>query len=188
MYYVYAFVILITSILSIGWEIHLAKTNEKSLKELLSTSDTTRVTVIRDSEAHRISPRHLVIGDAIILEDVQIPAVADMVLIQGGAVIDESSLTGESVPVVKVPLGLFDRRGEMFEPSKCKSSVIYGGSKIVELKPGPYVAGKRRGGDEGSNVLDGNLVVGIVTATGFHSVKGELFRSILFPTKIVSIS
>ncbi|KAJ3411940.1 hypothetical protein HDV05_001465 [Chytridiales sp. JEL 0842] len=185
MYYVYALVIVITSILSIIWEIYTAKANEKSLKDLLTTSDSARVTVLRDSEQHRISPRHLVVGDAVILDSVELPAVADMVLVQGGAVVDESSLTGESVPVVKVALGFFDKRGEKFEPHKCKSSVIYAGSRVVELKPAPY-AGASFGAESARDGqgLDGNHIVGIVIATGFHSVKGELFRNILFPTKI----
>ena len=173
MYYVYAVVIAVTSALSIMWEIYIAKKNENSLRELLP--DEQWCTVLRDGQAIKISATHLVVGDAVLINETG-PAVADMVLIQGSCVVDDSSLTGESVPVVKVSLGVFEKRGEKYSPERCKTSMIYGGSKIEEIKKMQY---------ELSTPGEPSRVVGVVTATGFNSTKGELFRSIIFPTKIV---
>ena len=47
----------------------------------------------------------LVPGDVVEVED-QSTAACDMVLLRGGCVVNESMLTGESVPVVKTPLDL----------------------------------------------------------------------------------
>ncbi|KAJ3308527.1 hypothetical protein HDU76_003893, partial [Blyttiomyces sp. JEL0837] len=171
-YYVYAVVIAVTSVASIFWEIYQAKYNEGSLRELVE--DNLHCVVLRDNLPTKISAKHLVVGDAVLITETG-PAVADMVLVQGDCVVDESSLTGESVPVVKVALGIFDRQGERYLPEKCKTSTIFGGSRIVEIKPGSAAM---------CSEVDVKRVVGIVTATGFNSAKGDLFRSILFPTKI----
>ncbi|KAJ3096966.1 hypothetical protein HDU96_000588, partial [Phlyctochytrium bullatum] len=146
--------------------------------------------VLRDGKLVEIDSSHLVVGDAVVLEQSNTVAVADMVIVQGGVVVDESSLTGEATPVYKVPLpvvepGGFGKTsskpitpgsGEGYSPEKSKTSTVFAGSKIIELKPAKHVLA--RPGD------DCCRTVGIVTATGFYSSRGELFRSILFPKDI----
>ncbi|KAJ3204180.1 hypothetical protein HDU67_009736, partial [Dinochytrium kinnereticum] len=66
--------------------------------------------------------------------------------------------------------------GGGYSAEKNKGSTIFGGSKILELKPSRHVLA--RPGE------DNVRVVGIVTAVGFYSTRGELFRSILFPKEI----
>ncbi|KAI8621821.1 hypothetical protein BC830DRAFT_1092401 [Chytriomyces sp. MP71] len=179
-YYLYSYIIAITSIASIVWEIHLAKANERSLRELLK--EDVDVVVLRNngsgtvSVATTIRAQHLVVGDAILMQP-GTSAVADIVLVQGDAVVDESSLTGESVPVVKSALSFFGRTGQMFTADRCKGSMLFCGSRVLEVKPGANAVPESH--DKGSE-----LVIGIVTATGFNSSKGELFRGILYPNKI----
>ncbi|KAJ3102089.1 hypothetical protein HDU97_000803 [Phlyctochytrium planicorne] len=250
-YTAYAIIILVTSTLSILWEIVTAKQNEKSLRELAgdatpvgqapassatslnpgsipSTPSTANffsssrasidipvsasqpsinssispnfpslsrprgkniATVLREGRLIDIDSSYLVVGDAVILDMSMagMVAVADMVIIQGGVVVDESSLTGEATPVYKFPLpvvepgvssGVSTRAGGKYgyNPEKNKGSTVFGGSKILEVKPAKHVLA--RPGE------DAVRVVGVVTGTGFYSTRGELFRSILFPKEI----
>ncbi|TPX78470.1 hypothetical protein CcCBS67573_g00203 [Chytriomyces confervae] len=182
-YYMYSYVIALTSIASIIWEIYSAKKNESSLRDLLK--EDADVTVLRNngfgtqSVPTVIRAQHLVVGDAVLIQT-NAPAVADMVLVQGEAVVDESSLTGESVPVVKSAMGYFDKKGELFAEEKCKGNMVFCGSRVTELKPSLYCFP-----DQTEKITaSGEAVVAIVVATGFNSSKGELFRGILYPNKI----
>ncbi|KAI9347664.1 hypothetical protein BDR26DRAFT_799535 [Obelidium mucronatum] len=183
-YFLYSYIIAFTSISSIIWEIYLSKRNEHSLRSLLK--EEFEVFVLRSNGPGTIGvptliqARHLVVGDAILLdaESSTTTAMADVVLLQGSCVVDESSLTGESVPVVKTSLGYFERRGELFSADKCKNSIVYAGSKIVEFKPQAYSIPDK---DEDAQL---KRVVGVVIATGFNSTKGQLFRGILYPNRV----
>ncbi|KAJ3237407.1 hypothetical protein HDU81_009505 [Chytriomyces hyalinus] len=181
-YYLYSYIIALTSIASIFWEIYSAKKNESSLRDLLK--EDADVTVLRNngfgtqSVPTIIRAQHLVVGDAVLIQT-NTPAVADMVLVQGEAVVDESSLTGESVPVVKSAMGYFDKKGELFAEEKCKGNMVFCGSRVTELKPSLYCFP-----DQSDKTALGEAVVAIVVATGFNSSKGELFRGILYPNKI----
>ncbi|KAI9362422.1 hypothetical protein DFJ73DRAFT_609626, partial [Zopfochytrium polystomum] len=176
LYYLYAILIAVTSSASVFWEIYLTKYNETTLREYIEPESF--CTVLRDGEPTVISTHHLVVGDAVLIDEAAAPAVADMVLVQGSCIVDESSLTGESVPVVKSSLDIYDRGEERYRPEgRFKDCTIFGGSKIVEVKPMPY----------GYKPQEGDCTpraIGIVTATGFNSTKGELFRSILYPNRI----
>jgi P-type E1-E2 ATPase len=54
------------------------------------------------NNAIMIDSKQLVPGDIILLEQSASSVVCDMVLLEGECVVSESSLTGESVPVVKL--------------------------------------------------------------------------------------
>jgi P-type E1-E2 ATPase len=181
-YYTYAVGIFLSSLASISWEIYNAKTTEQKLVKL--TKVVLTIPVLRDGKVVFIDSVGLVPGDAVILNALDLAGKqcpCDMVLIQGECVMDESSLTGETVPVVKLALP------QGVEIDKGKSSIICGGSKFVQVSD--------RMGDLNrfsSYTYEGQsppkhqqLVIGIVTATGFSSTKGELFRSILYPKDIV---
>ncbi len=77
-------------------------------------------------------------GDIINLSTSQLSAVpADLFLLGGDAIINESMLTGESVPVSKIPMkddDLNKWREEKQENPKC---FLYGGTRIVRIR-GPY--------------------------------------------------
>lgn len=110
-----------------------------------------------------LSSFDLVPGDVIeVPENELMPC--DIILLNGTCIMNESMLTGESIPIVKtsLPYNNLD-----FNPNdENKSSVLYSGTKCIESRY--YMKGKIP-------------VLGLVYQTGFNTMKGQLVRSILFP-------
>jgi cation-transporting P-type ATPase 13A2 len=114
----------------------------------------------------------LVPGDVINLSN---PALAifpcDILLLTGDAIVNESMLTGESVPISKGAIKSEDltrwrQTGEV-TPDIARG-MLYSGTKVVRI----------RGPAQGS--LD-SPAMGYVVRTGFNTTKGALVRSMLFP-------
>jgi magnesium-transporting ATPase (P-type) len=221
-YITYALVILVVSLASVIWEVYNCKTNEISLRRL--TEESFKMYVIRNSQIVRINSNKLVIGDMVILDDGFLTShtlfPCDFILLQGEIVCDESSLTGETVPIVKLPLPHND---DVFNPERSKTNILYGGSVITKLKilpKGASCVSFDFGDDlkielesvnnqensfrksinklkskptilksslENSNLPDiKKSAIAVVFSTGFSTSKGELFRSILFPSEVVT--
>lgn len=104
---------------------------------------------------------HLVIGDIIVLENMK-NVSADIIVMKGQAVVDEASLTGESLPVAKGPMPNIQ---DKFKTESFKSNVIFAGSDILLVK-------KDKNTEQ---------ALGRVCSTGFSSTKGDLFKTLLFP-------
>jgi magnesium-transporting ATPase (P-type) len=148
--------------------------------------------VFRSSSIKTIESFDLVVGDVVVLDvnflrfRAQIPC--DMILIQGEAVVDESSLTGETIPVVKVPLPSSD---DILNCERQKINILFGGSRMKQIQDvdGQVVSAEvRKSVVENyvnTNVKIEKCALAIVYSTGFGTSKGQLFRSILFPTEIV---
>ncbi len=80
--------------------IYQEKKTERTLESLRKLSSP-RTIVLRDGKRHRISSRELVPGDIIYLEEGDRISADAKVLSSNGLLVDESLLTGESVPVRK---------------------------------------------------------------------------------------
>ena len=111
----------------IGSTILQRRRTEKALDALRQMSSP-RCLVIRDGKEIRISATELVCGDLIILgEGDRVPA--DALLRQSTHLsIDESLLTGESVPVSKTPSA---ETVELGEPGGDHTSSLYGGTLVT---------------------------------------------------------
>lgn len=205
-YLTYAIIILVMSVASVLWEVYSAKMNEIQLRAL--TKYEADFFVLRDGDVRVVPSEELVIGDAVIFDAHSLPPDAkvpcDMVLIQGEVVMDESSLTGETIPIMKLPVPI-DAQTKL-DPEKDRKHILYGGSTIKQLKPKDekfrapdYDDLRSRSSVNGSSdsinqedlgiELDAlpskkKSVIAIVLATGFTTAKGQLFRSILFPHEI----
>jgi cation-transporting ATPase 13A2 len=88
----------------------------------------------------------------------------DIILLNGSCIVNESILTGESIPIIKNELpnnkNIYDVNGEN------KSHTLFAGTYCLETRY--YQKDKYR-------------VLGIVSEVGFSTIKGQLVRTILFP-------
>jgi cation-transporting P-type ATPase 13A2 len=115
-----------------------------------------------------VDSTELSVGDVV---DLSLPTPqvvpADIMLLSGDAIVNESMLTGESVPVSKIPgkdLDILRWRDSSSSGADAAKSILYYGTKIVRV---------RKEGD--------SPVFGLVLRTGFDTTKGSLVRSMLFP-------
>lgn len=122
----------------------------------------------------------LVPGDLVDLSEPSLHTFpADLILLSGDAIVNESMLTGESVPVSKVPIEpefvpLVSSPGPEIAPELARY-VVFNGTKIIRIrKTAPSVA---QGGKPGADLE----AVAMVVRTGFNTTKGALVRSMLFP-------
>jgi len=127
----------------------------------------------RTSGAH-VSSSDLVPGDVYEISDpslTQFPA--DSILLSGDCIVNESMLTGESVPVSKIPatddtLQTIDLGASTMSPESARH-FLFCGTKIIRA---------RRPQD---NRDDEAVALAMVVRTGFNTTKGSLVRSMLFP-------
>ena len=118
----------------------------------------------------------LIPGDLVDLSEASLQTFpADLVLLSGDAIVNESMLTGESVPVSKVPI----------EDQGVQSMTSVGGDVAPDLGKHFCFSGTKIGRIrrvEGMHsTVKGGEAVGMVVRTGFNTTKGALVRSMLFP-------
>ena len=89
----------------------------------------------------------------------------DAVLLNGTCILNESMLTGESVPVVKSPLPQAEIASEVYDVEAHKRHTLFNGTKVVQTR----------------NYDSSSKVLAVVVRTGFSTAKGDLVRSILYP-------
>ena len=106
------------------------ETRTERVLEALRDLTSPRALVIRDGQRVRIAGREVVRGDVIVLEEGdRVPA--DAVLVRGHDIqTDESLLTGESVPVRKIPAG-DDARSQRPRPGGDDLPYVFSGSLVV---------------------------------------------------------
>lgn len=126
----------------------------------------TDINVLRDGEwKQNISSASLIPGDVFeIQEHSQIPC--DCALLSGTVVVNESALTGEAMPIRKIPLpkddGVYDIDGSG------KISTLFAGTIVSQL----------------IHRVDEERVYALVLRTGISSEKGMLIHKILFPCSV----
>lgn len=122
-----AFILLGSALLVIGITFYQERRSERALEALRDLSSP-RALVIRDGERKRIPGREVVRGDLIVIsEGDRIPADAAIISVSSLEV-DESILTGESVPVRK---SLWDNALDIARPGGNDLPFIYSGTLIV---------------------------------------------------------
>ncbi|CEP11235.1 hypothetical protein [Parasitella parasitica] len=115
-----------------------------------------------------VSSVELVPGDLIDIANIH-TVPCDAMLVSGDCILNESMLTGESVPVSKAPINDATVRKMNLSssgiPAEIAKHFLFMGTKMVRV----------RGGDNISTAT------AIVVRTGFSTAKGALVRSMLFP-------
>jgi Ca2+-transporting ATPase len=106
------------------------ETRTERVLEALRDLTSPRALVIRDGQRVRVAGREVVRGDFIVLEEGdRVPA--DAVLVRGHDIqTDESLLTGESVPVRKIPAG-DNARSDRPRPGGDDLPYVFSGSLVV---------------------------------------------------------
>ncbi|GAA6043571.1 hypothetical protein JCM8097_005258 [Rhodosporidiobolus ruineniae] len=178
-YYYYAFAIAVISVVSIVSTLLETRANVQRMREM--SRFVCDVRILRDGEWIMGDSTDLVPGDLIDLSENNLTTFpADLLLLSGDAIVNESMLTGESVPVSKVPIeadvvGLVSSGGGEIS-AELSRHVVYNGTKVIRIrKTSPTVqqAGAGGGGEPEA--------VAMVMRTGFNTTKGALVRSMLFP-------
>ncbi|TQS36863.1 hypothetical protein Golomagni_02679 [Golovinomyces magnicellulatus] len=171
-YYYYAACIFIISLFSIIKTLLDAYSTMERLRNISKSNCDIRV--LRNSFWRHVESSELVPGDVFEVTDPALKQLpCDSLLLAGDCIVNESMLTGESVPISKSPTTLealqnLNLGAASIAPEVAKH-FLFGGTKIIRAKR-PL---------EDSN---GDAVaLAVVVRTGFNTVKGALVRSILFP-------
>ncbi|SCU84504.1 LAFA_0D10308g1_1 [Lachancea sp. 'fantastica'] len=169
-YYYYAACILIISILSVTDTLLETKKASQRLAEISHSH--AEVRVYRDGFWVQINSSDLVPGDIYEISDPSLNSFpCDSLLLTGDCIINESMLTGESVPVTKIPATdntiaqLLDDFQKTQISSFLAKSFLFNGTTIIRVR---ISSGQ-------------STALAMAVRTGFSTTKGSLLRSMIFP-------
>jgi len=120
----------------IGITVYQEQKTEKALDALKNLSSP-RALVIRDGEQQRIPGREVVTGDVLLLSEGDRVPADSVLLTSNNLMVDESLLTGESVPVRKIAWNretLTERPGGDDQPYVYSGTLVIQGQAIAEVK------------------------------------------------------
>ncbi|NWZ68329.1 AT132 ATPase, partial [Acrocephalus arundinaceus] len=166
-YYYYAACIFLISTFSLGLSLHETRKQSITLRNMAKMSVGVRVRRPSGEELV-VSSAELVPGDCIRLPAAGALLPCDAALLTGECMVNESLLTGESVPVMKTPLPAGGQAaGATYCPEEHRRHTLFCGTQVIQAKA--YVGGE---------------VLAVVTRTGFCTAKGDLISSILYPKPV----
>uniref|UniRef100_A0A8C4F5M9 Polyamine-transporting ATPase 13A3 n=1 Tax=Dicentrarchus labrax TaxID=13489 RepID=A0A8C4F5M9_DICLA len=170
-YYYYAVAIVFMSVISIATSLYTIKKQYIMLHDMVAAHSIVRVSVCRaNNEIEEILSTDLVPGDVMVIPSNGTIMPCDAVLVSGTCIVNESMLTGESVPVTKtnLPNPVPGERGEetdsAYNTEEHKRHTLFCGTNVIQTR-----------------FYTGELVKAVVVRTGFSTAKGQLVRSILYP-------
>ncbi|KAG0052662.1 hypothetical protein BGZ83_002319 [Gryganskiella cystojenkinii] len=184
-YYYYAACIFVISTVSVITELIETKRTMRRMRNMSKFTCNTRV--FRSGLWRIIGSEELVPGDVFEVTDSELLVFpCDAVLLTGDCIVNESMLTGESVPVSKIPIT--DKALQLLDLSFANIPVdlarhfLFSGTKIVRARPGAANQKRRlSAGDSEFGMKQPMRGLAMVVRTGFNTTKGNLIRSMLFP-------
>ena len=161
-YYYFAACIFIIATVSIATTVIETRRRLFALSELARFSSS--VSVLRDGKWRTLQSSSVVPGDVLQLGTGVLPC--DVALLSGSCVVNESMLTGESLPILKSPVDLDNKPPSALISLMSASHTLFSATSVLQLKPAyPH-----------------SHPLGLVTRTGWSTTKGSLILSILYPT------
>uniref|UniRef100_A0A7S3LWG7 Cation-transporting ATPase n=1 Tax=Palpitomonas bilix TaxID=652834 RepID=A0A7S3LWG7_9EUKA len=173
------------------FESTIAASRLKTLKEFRGMPPLSfDVSVYRRGKWVVISSVDLVPGDivSVVRNKEGYVAPADMLMLAGSVVVDESLLTGESVPQLKEATDATSLDDVLNIAKEHKSNVVFGGTTIMNHTAPALDAMKNNPFCESSSSempRDGGAIA-IVLRTGFGTAQGSLMRTMLFASERVT--
>ncbi|KAI8322802.1 hypothetical protein GQ54DRAFT_323557, partial [Martensiomyces pterosporus] len=141
--------------------------SELRVKRMAEHSELCRI--LRDDKWQELSTIDLVPGDVFqVIAGMHVPC--DAVILGGNIVVDESSLTGEPLPIRKFPIHNDD--GAHDQSGAGKINTLFAGTSVSQAQP--------------VNSADGSVSepIALCLHTGTQTDKGQLVQQILFPQPI----
>uniref|UniRef100_A0A8C2XS62 ATPase cation transporting 13A2 n=1 Tax=Cyclopterus lumpus TaxID=8103 RepID=A0A8C2XS62_CYCLU len=130
-YYFYAVCIFIISVFSIGLSLYEIRKQSITLRNMAQF--VTNVTVRRNSGAEEcMSSEELVPGDCLVIPQEGLLLPCDAALLVGECLVNESMLTGESVPVLKTPLPTGE--GRYSSETEQRRHTLFCGTQLIQAK------------------------------------------------------
>nr|UJH94591.1 Ypk9 [Starmerella bombicola] len=172
-YIYYAAAIFVISVISVAEALSETKKSTSRLAAIAHANTESEITVLRSGFWIEIPSEELVPGDVYELSKPALSMIpVDSILLSGDCIVNESILTGESVPVSKVAasdLGMKTLVSNGINTPEINRSVLYCGTKIIRV---------RKPASENEDFLP---ALALVVRTGFTTTKGVLIRSMMFP-------
>lgn len=166
-YVPYSVIILIFMFISIIFQVVLVRGEQKKINSMSHSNPVTVFRRMRSQEGEEldggkktVDSTDLVPGDVILINpDEKVPC--DLVMLDGQCLVDESLLTGESVPMLKVN----PTKNDVIFSEDNKEHIVFAGTFCLTSV---------------SNKSKEEPAKAIVYQTGFSTTKGRLIRSIMF--------
>ncbi|KAF9298618.1 hypothetical protein BGZ74_009293 [Mortierella antarctica] len=183
-YIYYAACIFVISTVSVITELIETKKTMRRMRAMSKFSCNTKV--FRSGIWRNLDSEELVPGDVFEVTDSDLTIFpCDAVLLSGDCIVNESMLTGESVPVSKVPvteMALHQLDLSLANiPGDIARHFLFSGTKIVRARPGMTKPSKKQPEGVAPTTPQPQRGLAMVVRTGFNSTKGSLIRSMLFP-------
>lgn len=170
-YYYYGTCIIIMSLLSLVSSVIQIRRNQEQLKATVESVD--YIKVCRGNDHYEEVESSLIVpGDIVVVPTFNSVLQFDGILINGNVIVNESMLTGESVPVTKTPLPLqnYSKKGTTdtyYDEKEHSKHTLFCGTKVMQTR-----------------YYGGVYVKALVIRVGFQTAKGELIRSIMYPKPV----